>query len=431
MAKLSPSDLTKNIDRVNVLKEILTTGGFLYKVGEITKKKVIANDPRNIDIIKVLKKASISNLSIIKNDLKGKEIFFENSERGISLSNIEKDSRFVEINLGHTFEMIFAAAAIAAIKLRPISATSKSDMPKVTENDVKEILVDITNKKTQKLSYEAPAFSLINGTHNDLLNLNYSKNSIAYKGVEKFIKDIEEYKKKKDKLITPVLQYVNSPEILTLRNELFYNGVVDNYIVEMVGEEQQKPDVRIIIKRGNKKVAETKLISLKLNSMTFGSVKGGDEKNLKILFSKFNLDIKIPKSIKENKVVYAYEQAIIAFNNMTLDKQLNAIQFALNQFYAGSQVIQEGFEVLKFTKNKTAAVYKRLFEQFTEKYTERFASKKMKAELSTTNSGFSLIFKLPDNKGFLRIRNRVAEGNIRHEIEEMAGIQGLIGTTSL
>ena len=427
MAALTPAQLIKNIDRVLLLKEILKTDGILYKVGVNNPQKVAPYNKgkgKNQEVIEILEKATKNNLSSIQNELRGKGIYFGNETSTTSFSKIEKDSRFVEINLGHTFELIFAAASIAAIKSRPNNLTDT--MPIVSENDVKTILFDAIKGKGI-LKYTAKGYSLSNdATHNDILQLHYDKNSLAYKGMEKFISDNDEYNNKKNKLITPALKYVNSPEIKTIRETLFTNGVVDTYSVNLIGGEQQKPDVKISISREGQKQDEIKLISLKLNSTTFGVVKGGTEESMHTLFSKFDIPISVNK--KGNIVKNSYISAKNSFNKMSIDSQLQSVQKALNEFYGGS-VIEKGFEVLKFTtKTKSTNVFKRLFKEFTEKYKNEYKNKKMKIELVSGTSGISLIFKFPDNKSFLKIRNRTIEGNIRHEIEEMSGLQKLIGT---
>lgn len=427
MAALTPAQLIKNIDRVLLLKEILKTDGILYKVGVNNPQKVAPFNKgkgKNQEVIEILEKATKNNLSSIQNELRGKGIYFGNETSTTSFSKIEKDSRFVEINLGHTFELIFAAASIAAIKSRPNNLIGT--MPIVSENDVKTILFDAIKGKGI-LKYTAKGYSLSNdATHNDILQLHYDKNSLAYKGMEKFISDNDEYNNKKNKLITPALKYVNSPEIKTIRETLFTNGVVDTYTVNLIGGEQQKPDVKISISREGQRQDEIKLISLKLNSTTFGVVKGGTEESMQTLFSKFDIPISVNK--KGNIVKNSYISAKDSFNKMSIDSQLQTVQKALNEFYGGS-VIEKGFEVLKFTtKTKSTNVFKRLFKEFTEKYKNEYKNKKMKIELVSGTSGISLIFKFPDNKSFLKIRNRTIEGNIRHEIEEMSGLQKLIGT---
>lgn len=425
-SNLAPKEL-KDKDRRNTLKTILKNGGVLYVNG---RERKITPNKKNAPLIEALENNDFG--STLK-------VYFSAADSlGTPLSKIDKDSRFVTINLGHTFEIVFAAAAIAAIKLRPRNLQQKTDgknriMPDVEEKHIKDVLEKIVNSDKSTITYKVLGYSFNSTPHHDILKLTCEKNTLAFKGAKKLIEDETEYNSKKNKLITPALAYMNSNEMKKIRKTLCFNGVVDKYHVTVMGAEQTKPDVKISVERGNKVVEkEGRLISLKLNSRTFGTVNGGTYDILKTLFENFSIEI--TKDVEDN-VKAAYEQAANKFNSKDIDTQISSIQEALKNFYSGAGSKRVGgTEVLKFsTKTKTPGVYKRLYEEFAQKYKDIFANQKMKAsvEVKDEKTPLYLKFHLPnETSSFLHIRCRLVEGTLRHEIEEgEKGMHQLIGTS--
>jgi hypothetical protein len=437
MATLSPKSIVKSVIRVNLLKTILETSDILYIKG-VAKKTVAKQNTSLIKILDRISKSQDKDKTSLAGLLHNQKIVVESQgekkQEEVSFSSIDKDSRFVTINLGHTFEIVFAASAIAAIKKRPPvnDAASNIIMDMVDEQDVVDVLYDIL-KETGKLRYLAPGYSMKNKQHDDILELHYDVNSLAYKGLENFISDkttdLTEYNKKKNKLITPALTYMNSREVNEVRYTLFTNGVVDTYAVTLVGGAQQKPDVKISIKTQGKKTENIRLISLKLNSKSFGVVKGSTQSTMNALFANMGITITLAPGSGLPYIRKAYRTLVTTFNNLPQDEQIKSIQLFLKNFYAGKDVKENSIEVLKFSGGiKNPKVFRRVYEEFSENYLNMF---KNKEKLVAKFSKDLLEFQFPDKSTFLQIRVRYVEGGYRHDIEERPGLQKLIGTSPL
>lgn len=435
MTDLRPAELIKGVDRVETLINILKKQQVLYS-SEGLRGEYYPEDPKvcpeNYELIELLQKLK-NNLPALAVALSGgidkknpKKVVVQLNGVGPlikwNLNQIQKDARFIKINMGHVFESVLGAGFAAAIKKRPhLADCNVSDtfvMPDISEKDIINVIEEV-------VQHDIVSFDAIGcqGEH-DVVTLFYETNSLAIQGLKQIFTDRKKWREKKNSLIQPALAFLHSENIHSIRERLYLNGIVDYYNIGIVGGEQQKADIQIEIKTKDKKLREkkTSLYSLKFSSVsTFGTVKGSGRKELQNLFNNFNISIG-----KSKNICSAYEKAAQNFNAKSLAQQLNSIQKALEHFYAKGMT---SIEVLKFTKND---VFKRSYAEFTNIYELLFKDKKMVAklepELPKTND-VKLKFCLPydpdatrqELRPFLQIRCRLVENSYRHEIEDVAG----------
>lgn len=448
MAALAPKEI-KYLDRLNTLLTIMKTGGFLYEKNSATKYHVLTESngkngaskelsdglAANNEIISILEKAKIQDLTQGVPGLRGLRVYFKEKDgklKNLPFSNIEKDERFIDINLGHVFELIFCIGLVVAIKKRPKGDCADCKMPPVIETDIISCITKLLKKGDGKLTYPAMGCQ----GEEDTIQLSCPPSSLSFRGLNKLWNNQTDWKKVKNKLIPPVLTYVNLTNMHNLRLRLFTNGIVDVYNVTLIGSKQEKQDVAVTITSEDKKIenitGKISQISLKLNSKTFGSVKGNDAPSLKKLFDNFSLNIGTLKRIGDVPRVHeAYTNAKRDFDNKNSNEQLKIIQNALNTFYSGSSTGKENFSVIKF---QASDVYSRDFQNFSENYIKMFSKPAGLPQIKTTiepsraftNTG-KLIFSSPDNTNFLTIRFRISGGKYRHEIEEQTGMKKIIG----
>jgi hypothetical protein len=451
MTALAPKEI-KYVDRLNTLLDIMKTGKFLYEINSATKYEVLTQEDvkngaseelqaglaTNNKIIKILTNAKNKDLTQGVPELRGLSVYFKNKNtqgklKNLPFSKIEKDERFIDINLGHVFELIFCIGLVAAIKKRPTPTGNCEDytMPPVDEEDITSCIEDLLKKKGE-LTYTAMGCQ----EELDTIQLSCPPTSLSFRGLNKLWNNQQDWEKVKNKLIPPVLTYVKLKNTHNLRLRLFTNGIVDNYNVTLIGSKQEKQDVEVTITSEDKKIenitGKISQISLKLNSRTFGSVKGNDAPSLVKLFKNFSLNIGTLGRIGDvPRVKEAYTKAKQDFDKKTSEEQLKIIQNALNTFYSGSSTGTENFSVIKF---QAGNVYSRDFQNFSENYIKMFGKPAGLPKIKTTiepsraftNTG-KLIFSFPDSTKFLTIRFRISGGKYRHEIEEQAGMKKIIG----